>query len=365
MNINILLPYKEKFDKNLPSSVSSTIFNNFTKSRFKDNIKIYGRKVSNPLLKSSFIGIKPLFWFGSKNMLLAKHMCKLISKNGCLNNIVEMHNRPYLFKYVNKKLPNVPICIFFHNDPQDMKGSKTIKERYFLLQNAKIIYCVSKYIKKRFISGLEKNEYLTKVKVLYNGVERTLNKFPFKDKEILFVGRIVKEKGVDIYVKAVEILAKNHPDWKFSIVGSTYLGSYRNESTYAEFQTSKFDKIGNQTSVTGFLSPQNVQQKMYKSSIIVIPSIWKEPYGLVASEAMANGLAIVASKVGGLPEIIQNNGILIEAINVNKVVRELEKLMKEKKLLIKFQKLSWNNFNHTSKKSSETLDKFRSAIFKN
>ena len=58
-----------------------------------------------------------------------------------------------------------------------------------------------------------------------------------------------------------------------------------------------------------------VKKKMKTASIIVIPSLWQEPYGLVAAEAMSNGICIIASKVGGIPEINNDNGILIENIN--------------------------------------------------
>ena len=57
---------------------------------------------------------------------------------------------------------------------------------------------------------------------------------------------------------------------------------------------------------------------MKTASIIVIPSIWEEPFGLVAAEAMSNGISIIASKVGGMPEIIRNNGVLIDNINYKK-----------------------------------------------
>ena len=67
---------------------------------------------------------------------------------------------------------------------------------------------------------------------------------------------------------------------------------------------------------------------MKTSSIIVIPSIWEEPFGLVAAEAMSNGISIIASKVGGMPEIIGDNGILIENINYQKLKKNLIEILK-------------------------------------
>ena len=84
-----------------------------------------------------------------------------------------------------------------------MKGSKSIKDRKNILENCAAIFCVSEFIKKKFLEGIKKMKYFKKVHVLYNGVDRKIKKFPKKKKEILFVGRLVKEKGVDFYVEAI------------------------------------------------------------------------------------------------------------------------------------------------------------------
>ena len=53
MKINILLPYKEKFDENKASSVSITVKNNLRHSNYLNEIKIFGQKVENPLFKKN------------------------------------------------------------------------------------------------------------------------------------------------------------------------------------------------------------------------------------------------------------------------------------------------------------------------
>ena len=101
---------------------------------------------------------------------------------------------------------------------------------------------------------------------------------------------------------------------------------------------------------------------MQSASIIVIPSIWEEPYGLVVAEAMSNGIAIITSDVGGISEIIKDNGILIRKINRLKLQSALKKLMRNPDQIKILQKLSWNNFEHSSKKSSKKLDNYRDRI---
>ena len=92
--------------------------------------------------------------------------------------------------------------------------------------------------------------------------------------------------------------------------------------------------------------------------------MWEEPFGLVAAEAMANGIAIVSSNRGALKEVVNNKGILIDNIDKNKIVDAILMLTNSKKELFKYQNLSWNNHKFTSKKSSLKLDKVRKSIFK-
>ena len=361
MQINILIPYKEMFDKEKTSSVSITVRNNLKYTEFKNHIKIYGKVVENPISKKHFVPIKnPINPFKSKNKNLADLMCRYILSSKDKNQIVEIHNRPYLQNYILEKIPYAKIFLFFHNNPQDMKGSKSINERLKLLKNATLIVCVSNFIKEKFLDGLDFNS--KKIIVLYNGVTRHIKKFPKKSKEVIFVGRIVKEKGVHLFVNTVERIANKFPEWKFTIIGSVLLGSNEKLSSFSKMIISKFEDISNQTYTTGFIDQKKVQRKMKTSSIIVIPSIWEEPFGLVAAEAMANGMAVIASSIGGIPEIINRNGILIKDIDEKKLQYFLTELMKDEKKLFDYQKKSWDNFNKDSKSSSKKLDSLRKRV---
>ena len=79
-----------------------------------------------------------------------------------------------------------------------MRGSKSILEREKILDQCAAIFCVSEYIRKQFLDGIEANQ--NKVYVLHNGVDRKIKKLPVKKKEVLFVGRLVLEKGVEGYL---------------------------------------------------------------------------------------------------------------------------------------------------------------------
>ena len=91
--------------------------------------------------------------------------------------------------------------------------------------------------------------------------------------------------------------------------------------------------------------------------------MWQEPFGLVAAEAMSFGVAIIASKSGGIPEIIGNNGILIDNINNDKLETALTDLLSNNNKRIMFQNKSWKNFKFSSVCSSKKLDHFRKNTF--
>ena len=173
---------------------------------------------------------------------------------------------------------------------------------------------------------------------------------------------MVPEKGVDLYVDVIEDIANKFLDWKFDLIGSFRLGDDKSKGSFVNNIIKKFIKNSKQTRFYGFKNQDFVQRKMKSASIIVIPSIWEEPYGLVTAEAMSNGIAIIASDVGGIPEVLKENGILIKNINKFKLKNELERLMINTDKIKILQKLSWDNFEHSSKNSSKNLDNYRKSI---
>ncbi len=360
MKINILLPYKEKFDKNKASSVSITVRNNLLYSNYLNQIKIFGQNVKNPFFKDNFVGLKySILSLKSKNKFLANEMLKIITKDSNKNQLIEIHNRPYLVDKITKG-NKFPISFFFHNNPLSMNGSKSIKDRENILHKCAAVFCVSEFIKKKFLEGIKGN--FEKIHVLHNGVERKLTRFPKKKKEVLFVGRLVPEKGVHLFVDAVKAIAHKYPEWSFHLIGSSKLGDNKNRNFYADEIIKKFSYIGPQAQFYGFKNQEFVEEKMKTASIVVIPSIWEEPFGLVAAEAMSNGSCIIASKVGGIPEIIRDNGILIDNINIKKLILKLDDLITDDRIRKNYQRMAWKNFQLSSKISSQKLDHFRQII---
>ena len=182
--IDIILPYKEIFNKNKASAVSLTILNSFKFCKFKKNIRIFGRFEKNPLLKKNYISLKTnkFLNFGNNRSLIRSYFN--YTKNDNFKKIIEIHNRPFFFKYLIKKKVKHPITIHFHNDPTKMRGSSTAQERNFIASNSAAIYFVSKFIKKKFCLNLKKK--YKNLHVIMNGIQRTLKKKP-KKKKLFFL----------------------------------------------------------------------------------------------------------------------------------------------------------------------------------
>ena len=82
----------------------------------------------------------------------------------------------------------------------------------------------------------------------------------------------------------------------------------------------------------GFVDRYALPGELRKAHINVVPSRWDEPFGLVTPEGMATGLATVASRTGGTPEIIGDAGLLFERGDADGLAAHLERLVRDEPL---------------------------------
>ena len=362
MKIDVILPYKEIFSSTKASAVSLTVKNSIEFSEFKNDITVYGQHTNRPFYKK-FVGLKSnkIIHF-SNNLSLIKKYIKLTSLNK-EKKIIEIHNRPYLFNYLSKKDNLNPIVLYFHNDPLTMKGSKTIKQRLNIIKKASGIVFVSEFIKNKFLTNIETKH--NNIFVLPNGIKRDLKNLPKKQKKILFVGRLVKEKGVQLFVDAISEIINEFTEWEYIIIGTSKAGNEKLKTNFEKKVINDFLKLGKNAKYLGFVDNRKVKEIMNTSSILIVPSIWDDPFPLTALEGLASGQAVIASARGGLVEMLKDIGILINDINSKKLVQEMKKLMIDHKKLNDFQKKSWKDFIYQQEEVSKMQDKIRKTIFKN
>jgi len=148
--------------------------------------------------------------------------------------------------------------------------------------------------------------------VIPNGVDVTKFHFSFNfweirnrfahesEKILLFVGRLVPEKGVDVLMKALPIISNNGVNAKIVAVGE---GPQRD----AYRQLANDYNVGNKILFTGHLNDWMLRALYRVADVAIVPSLF-EPFGIVALEAMAAHCPLVASAVGGLNEIVDHEG---------------------------------------------------------
>ena len=351
MKISILLPYKENFSPNYAGAVSLFVKDITKISKYKKNIYIYGNTKFKKTFSLKYINLDLNKIFIESQS--EKYIEKFVEEEKKFkSDIIEIHNRPtYLSYLIKENIRDVKYVIYFHNDPLSMRGSKTIKERIFLLKNCGNIIFNSQWSKKRFLEGIESKYYNSeKLIIIYQSSMKQKINFNIKRKWITFVGKLNRAKGYDIFGKTIIKILNKYKKWKAIVIGDE------------RREIMKF--YHKNLNLMGFQNHNNVLKILKKTSIAVACSRWNEPLGRTSLEASSNGCAVIISNRGGLPETI-TNGIILKKLDESELFKEIEFLIKNNSIRKKYQKLSNKNFIHTNIKSSNEVDIYRDILLGN
>ena len=222
------------------------------------------------------------------------------------------------------------------------------------------IICVSKQVELASLNWIPSNKGKTKVISNAIPIPKFLNSCPVKTYDILFVGRLVREKGIDILLKTIKILKNEYSrNLKIVIVGEGELKENLNNLT-AELGVNKEVK---------FLGVRkDINELMASSKIFVLPSRW-EGFGMVIIEAMSNMLPVIAANVGDIPELIENgkDGISVPPENPKALARAINSLLENEELRKKLSKAAYKKVKKEfsiKNYSVHMLDLYRSLINK-
>ena len=198
---------------------------------------------------------------------------------------------------------------------------------------------------------------------LFNGIERDYNfrrKYAMdNEKIILFMGRLVYEKGIQNLIAAMPKILQGYQDSKLVICGK---GGMIDELRRQVDSMGISDKVY----FAGYMKGKDVQ-KMYKAAdVAVFPSTY-EPFGIVALEAMLSGNPIVVSDIGGLDEIVDHrvNGMKSYCGNPNSIADSILELLYDHKLCADITKKAKNkvrNDYNWSKIAQDTHFTYQKAI---
>lgn len=223
----------------------------------------------------------------------------------------------------------------------------------FILNSASLGIVLTKDMKKRMQAICD-----TEISVIPNGIDlerfRGLIRKKFRkklkvgedEKIIIFVGALRPVKGVRYLIEAMKVITDENRSTKLFLVGD---GKER------ESLESLVEKLGleNHVNFIGKVPNERVPEYMIASDVFVLPSL-SEGFPVTVLEAMASGLPIITTNVGGLSEIIKKNenGFLVKPKNVKELSAKISLLLKNDKLR---KKIGENNKHAVHKYSWENL----------
>ena len=343
-NIAILLPYKEKYNLDKAGAASIWVKDYLSTSKLKNQTLIFGNldKKDKPLTKN-FVNIDLTKAYIRKNIQYTKHLYDYHLKNKF--NIIEIHNRPESLLYLIKKKISAKLIFMFHNNPQDMRSSKSINDRIFIAENTDQIYFVSRWVKDKFFEGLPFN-HRNNCEILYPAI-KPLKKFPKKDNLIIFSGKLNSSKGFDLYGKAVIKILDKYKSWNAIAIGNE--------------PREKFNFNHKNFKILDWVKHDDILDYYKKASISIVPSRWLEPFGRTAMESAAYGCATITTRNGGLPETF-NNELFLEKINDIELYKLIEKLIKNNIYRKRIQKKNFSNVINNINEKVSKLDEFKNHI---
>lgn len=270
---------------------------------------------------------------------------KNILKNYKINLIHSHYAFPqgYLGYLLGKKY-NIPTILTLHGSDV-LKLPNNLIGKFFLnktLYNTDHLITVSEYLKRQLPS---KCQY--KTTVIYNGIDFNLFQSINVDEEYaLFVGSFIPQKGIDFLIDTIKDI-----NFNFKLIGTGPLFD----------KIKKRIKMENITNVEllGSMTQREVSEYIKRCSFLLLPSK-SEGLGMVLLESNACGKPVIATNVGGIPEIVKDgyNGYVIDYGNVNKFKNRIIQLIENKKLRKKM--------GHNGLKLSKnfTWDKCANTVYK-
>ncbi len=240
------------------------------------------------------------------------------------------------------------------------KFKKTISK--MILKNADLVISLTNDMAKE-----TKKIYNREIKVIPNGInlerfenlsrDKIRQKLEIKDEKIiLFVGGLKPVKGLQYLIEAMDIIKKKEPEAKLILIGEG------EERKNLEKLVKKLN-LKNNVIFVGKVPNEKVPEYLVAADIFVLSSI-SEGFPNTILEAMASGLSIVATKVGGLAEIIKDgkNGFLVKPKNPQEIAEKILLLFENDNLK---EKISKNNKEEVKKYSSENIIRKLEKIYVN
>jgi len=356
--LHLLLAPKERFEREGAGAFALNVLETSRASRFRDGITVFGSPVKNPFPGIRFLPLpKARWWEGDRNRTMARRYANHVGAQPPA--LVEVYNRPVIVDMLRRGLGALPIVLHFGNDPREMDGSRSVAERRTLLERSDAILCVSDFIRRCFLDRLD-HPLSPRVHVMHTGVPRAPN-FPAKEKRIVYVGRVVPDKGVLELVQALARVLPLHPDWTAEIIGARWFGSGEKATAY-ETSVARAASSCDRIVLCGFRPHDEVLASFRRAAVAVVPSLWDDPFPRTALEALAQGCALICSNRGGLPELGAERALYLDSVSAGSLSGALGQMIADEGQREALQHRGWTDFPFDIHRTTSALDDLRERL---
>jgi UDP-glucose:(glucosyl)LPS alpha-1,2-glucosyltransferase len=307
--VAVVLPPREKFSP-LATGAIGLLVRCLALAPAEFASVVFGMPCDAPFADVPFRPVRRAWRLGGVAARYAAGVASLLAERPPV--LAEVHNRPDVARHLAKRFPALPVLLVLHNDPQGMRRARTPAERAALLDRLGVA-TVSAYLRARFLAGVAGARL---VSVLPNCIDMTEipPSPPERLRRILFVGRVVADKGADSFVRACGLALPDLPGWEAKVLGADRFGPNSPDTTFLRALRPEAAVGG--VALAGWRPHPEILAEIAGAAIVVVPSRWPEPFGLTALEAMACGAALLCSTSGGLPEVVGDAAVPIDPENV-------------------------------------------------
>ncbi len=282
---------------NLRSIVHDNLFLIFTRPKSFFRGLLFSQKLSPPGIKSRLLHVA--------YHLEASRLVLELEKKDISHVHVHMGNNAAAVALIATKISNKLSYSLTIHGPAEFLDIETGKLREKVV-GAMFVRCISEFCRSQ-VMAVVPTEHWKKLHIVHCAVEKLKNDKhnPGELLNLLFVGRLVPEKGPAILLEVLSTLVTEKRIWQLNIVGQGPIeNELKNQAT----------KLGISTRVhfLGALSSEQTLKQMEKSDVLVLPS-FMEGLPVVLMEAMARSKVVVSTQIAGIPELVSNrkNGLLV------------------------------------------------------
>lgn len=253
------------------------------------------------------------FFYVGEAMVLARHLDR--------HAVTRIHNQLGMssasVSLYTSLLLNIPFSFTLHG-PDDFYDG-VVEQLGSKIAHAQFVACISRFSRNQAMVASDPRHW-HKLRIVRCGLDPSryeARERSDRGQHILFVGRLVPVKGVSLLLDAFARVAQIHVDARLTIIGDGV------ERANLEGRCRGLG-ISSRVDFKGYLNQQEVAEQLRNADLFVLPS-YAEGLPVVLMEAMATGVPVIATRIAGIPELVQDGvtGRLVNAGDLERLVQSI------------------------------------------